>query len=99
MGASTTAIYPIEQNIEYVSMGLANEVGEVLGKIKKAIRDDIDIQTLRDQVKDELGDVLWYAAMLAFEFGLNLSEVANHNHQKLLDRKERQVIQGSGDNR
>ena len=47
----------------------------------------------------EIGDVLWYCARLASELDLSLSQIAEDNMKKLLDRKERGVIGGSGDNR
>ena len=52
-----------------------------------------------DEVKKELGDVLWYLANLANDLGYSLSEIAENNIEKLESRKERGVIQGSGDNR
>lgn len=50
-------------------------------------------------MSSEIGDVLWYAARLADELGLSLSQIAEDNMDKLLDRKARGVISGSGDNR
>ncbi len=47
----------------------------------------------------ELGDVLWYVSAAATELGVTLEEVANENLLKLYDRKQRGVLQGSGDNR
>jgi NTP pyrophosphatase (non-canonical NTP hydrolase) len=47
----------------------------------------------------ELGDVLWYVAQLATEAGLDLDEIAEDNLAKLLSRKQRNVLQGSGDTR
>ena len=38
----TTAVYPKEKEEEYLMIGLANEVGEVLGKYKKQVRGDGD---------------------------------------------------------
>ena len=37
-----TAVYPKEKEEEYLMIGLANEVGEVLGKYKKQVRGDGD---------------------------------------------------------
>jgi NTP pyrophosphatase (non-canonical NTP hydrolase) len=54
--AVKTAIYPIEAQVTYPAMGLANEAGEVLGKVKKIIRDGT---YNREDIVDELGDVLW----------------------------------------
>jgi len=46
-----------------------------------------------------LGDVLWYLAQVCTEINLSLDEVAEANIAKLLDRLERGVIKGDGDNR
>jgi len=53
----------------------------------------------RAALAKELGDVLWYAAQLATEAGLELDAIAEANLEKLLSRKERGVLQGSGDDR
>ena len=85
----------------YCALGLANEVGELLGKIKKLFRDkdgkfsDAD----RESIKQELGDVLWYWTQIATGFGLTIDEIAGANLVKLQDRQRRGVIGGSGDKR
>lgn len=101
---ATTAIYPGAGlgNIvarSYTGLGLANEAGEVAGKIKKWLRDGIPFAEVRAQVKGELGDVMWYVARVADEFGLELDDVARSNLDKLQDRKVRGVLGGSGDSR
>lgn len=94
--AVKTAIYPIEAQVTYPAMGLANEAGEVLGKVKKIIRDGT---YNREDIVDELGDVLWYAAALARDLDVSLTEVAHRNLEKLASREERGTLQGSGDKR
>ena len=47
----------------------------------------------------EIGDVLWYLAVLSDHLGLSFDDVAVVNLQKLADRKVRHAITGSGDNR
>lgn len=97
-----TAGYPaIGHRIIYPTLGLANEAGEVAGKIKKVFRDQdgqISVET-REALKAELGDVLWYIAQVATELNLSLDEVAEHNIEKLYSRLERGKIKGDGDNR
>lgn len=51
------------------------------------------------KIKKEIGDVLWYCAALANDFGLKLDDIAEQNINKLKSRKERGVISGSGDDR
>ena len=94
--AVKTAIYPIAAQVTYPAMGLANEAGEVLGKVKKIIRDG---KYNREDIIDELGDVMWYAAALARDLDVSLTEVAHRNLKKLEDRAARGVLQGSGDKR
>ena len=83
----------------YALLNLAAEAGEVLGKVAKHIRDSGDAEVLRQDIKKELGDVMWMVAAVASDFNLTLSEVCAHNIEKLNSRKERNVITGSGDNR
>ena len=94
--ASKTAIYPEQYKIVYPALGLAGEAGEVAEKVKKHIRDGV---LNVDDLKKELGDVLWYLAAIASDLGLKLDDVAEANLQKLRSRKARGVISGSGDNR
>ena len=97
-----TAAYPsIGHPVIYPTLGLANEAGEVAGKIKKVFRDrggEISPET-RDALKAELGDVLWYLAQVSTELGLSLDEVAEYNIIKLHDRLQRGAIRGDGDRR
>lgn len=99
--AEVTAVYPQDMRVIYPAMGLAGETGEVAEKVKKWIRDsnrEITPEFLL-LVKKEMGDVLWYLAALATDLGLTLDEIARHNIEKLADRKERNAIHGSGDER
>lgn len=95
--AKRTAIYPAHYWMYYLPLKLAGEAGEVAEKFGKWVRDGGDLNDA-DIVK-ELGDVLWYVAVLADALGYDLSEVAEANLAKLRSRMERGVIKGSGDNR
>jgi NTP pyrophosphatase (non-canonical NTP hydrolase) len=99
--AVSTAIYPNKYSIIYPALGLGGESGEVLEKVKKMIRDSDGMFTDESKlaIKKELGDVLWYVANLANDLNLELDDIANTNLEKLLSRKERGVLGGSGDNR
>ena len=90
----TTAIYPKKDAIAYLSLGLVSEAGEVAGKVKKQIRDGTE-----SNIASEIGDVLWYCAMLASELNVNLGKIMEDNLYKLNDRKTRGTLQGSGDSR
>ena len=97
-----TAIYPRRgENFIYPTLGLVGESGEVAEKVKKIIRDDKGKlnEEKRKEIEKELGDVLWYLAQLATELKLSLEDIAQLNLRKLQSRKERGVLQGSGDDR
>ena len=99
--AKTTAIYPREQAIIYPTLGLTGEAGEVANKVKKIIRDGTDKnnEDMVQAISSEIGDCLWYIAVLADDIGFKLSDIANINLEKLANRKKNGTIQGSGDNR
>ena len=100
--ALETAVYPNQgANFAYPTLGLVGEAGEVADKLKKVIRDNDGVLTdpVRDAVAKELGDVLWYLAVVAYEIDYDLDEIARMNIDKLNSRKERGVLSGSGDNR
>lgn len=85
----------------YPAIGLANESGELLGKIKKVYRDNGGVigNTRRTEMAAELGDILWYMAELATQLDFDLADIAAGNLTKLADRANRGVIGGGGDNR
>jgi NTP pyrophosphatase (non-canonical NTP hydrolase) len=99
--AEKTALYPEAYRTLYPALGLAGEAGEVANKVKKILRDHGGnlSPALREALLDELGDVLWYAALLARDLGASLEAVARANLAKLASRQARGVLGGEGDNR
>jgi len=98
--ANSTAIYDKKHQILYPALGLAGEAGEVANKVKKLIRDGYEKnKDYRTEISAELGDVLWYIAVLASDIGIELSDIATNNIIKLKDRQARGVIGGNGDTR
>lgn len=100
--------------LNYTVLGLANEAGELAGVLKKFYRDSGEDELVAqesfgdvmdaypdwaEKLAAELGDVLWYLAMVASEMNLNLSDVAQSNIDKLSQRQKNNTLHGSGDNR
>jgi NTP pyrophosphatase (non-canonical NTP hydrolase) len=96
--------------IAYNCIGFVGEAGEVANEIKKAIRNNGFVasgqylhknfavthgeDSRANKVADELGDSLWYLAMLAKECGYTLDEIASRNLDKLKQRHKDQVVVG-----
>jgi NTP pyrophosphatase (non-canonical NTP hydrolase) len=84
--------------VNYCALGLG-EAGECQGKLKKVWRGDVTLADQRDELLDEAGDTLWYITRMALELGSSLQELMDRNAAKVLGRKARGVIRGSGDSR
>ncbi len=91
--SATTAVYPgrkkdTMKSVNYLLHGLTGEAGETANKFKKLLREDREQLTDDDKLilMDELGDVLWYSALLADELGFSLECVMQYNRQKLSER-------------
>lgn len=84
------------ESLFIATAGLGGETGEVLEKLKKFVRDDkLDVSEL----EKELGDTLYYLLRIGNYFGLTLDSIIEANVKKLTDRRERNVVHGTGDNR
>lgn len=66
-------------------IGLGGEVGQLMAEYKKRERDREGYRAFREEVEEELGDILWYAATLARRNGLDLGSIAELNLEKTLD--------------
>ncbi len=77
------ALGPDERLVD-AAAGLAEEAGEVLGLVRKRVFQQRAAS--REQMVEELGDVLWCLAVTAHSLGIPLSEVASGNEAKLRAR-------------
>jgi NTP pyrophosphatase (non-canonical NTP hydrolase) len=73
-----------DQRLANAALGLTGEAGEVAEHVKKHLFHGTPID--RDAVVKELGDCLWYLAALAGALGVDLSDVAERNIEKLRRR-------------
>ena len=67
-------------------LGLVGEVGSLLAEYKKQLRDGATHRKFRDEVAEELGDILWYVSNVASKFDLSLEEIVSANLAKVEDR-------------
>lgn len=65
-------------------LGIAGESGEVADHIKKHVGHGHDLDHLK--VIKELGDVLWYVAVLARQMDISMDDIARLNITKLKAR-------------
>lgn len=105
--AMTTCL-PSCKNDMYMLLGLVEEVGELCGKVSKAIRKGhinindntikrvvgygYEIDELYESLLSEGGDCLWMLSGLFHSFGISLDDVAQYNLDKLAKRKEQGTI-------
>lgn len=88
---------------------IAGKVGKMIRKGQARIDDnditmyhgsDPEVDRQRElDLQKEAGDVLWQISGLCSVMGWSLDDIARQNLQKLADRQQRHVIDGSGDNR
>jgi len=97
---------------DHLTYGLSAEVGEIMSLMQKYARQDSRYWTedkdtffeqytplFKEKLFAEMGDVLWYLACLANHHGFPLSQIAQHNLEKLGNRKNNGTLRGNGDNR
>ncbi len=104
-----TAIFPDNAGLVYCALGMIGEAGEVAEKIKKLVRkhQTTDTTTLlaalseaeRIDLIKEVGDVIWYNSAFLRLIGSSFDECVDVNVEKLTSRRQRNLIDGAGDNR
>lgn len=95
-----TIVRAAASKLEFITLALCGETGELAEKVKKWMRGDYE---LTDEVKagmaKELGDILWHVSRAATLIGYSFSDIARMNNSKLAVRLDDNKIGGSGDNR
>ena len=72
-----------EKEILVWGLGIAGEAGDVAGCIKKTFAHD---NNQKDGIKENIGDTMWYAAMICNYFNWDFDEILKENVQKLKKR-------------
>lgn len=70
-----------QDQLANAGLGISDEAGEVAGLVKKMLYQGH--QANATKLADEMGDVLWYLALLATTMGFSLGDVAAANVKKL----------------
>ena len=80
--------YEVNESVKNVIpfLGISGEAGSVLSELKKHLRDGDSYTSFGKNLKQELGDVLWYISAIATQNGLSLEEIASENLTKIKDR-------------
>lgn len=87
-----------DKELERILLSIAGETGEICEYFKKFYRGDY-LTINYDDIGEEIGDILYYLAMLCNYLDISLDHTALKNLLKLQDRKNRNVIKGNGSNR
>ena len=97
-----TTLLPMKGTVDsdymYLLLGLPAEVGELLEIFAKGIRDGFGPDVKRRMGK-EIGDCLWFLAMIMDKASLRLDDAAKDNLNKLYMRAQNDTLRGSGDDR
>ena len=86
-----------DMSLEYGTVALCGEAGELANKVKKFWRGDGPLN--REDMLGELGDILWYTAYIAAALDMTLEDVARHNLAKIRARAATGTLRGNGDHR
>lgn len=84
--ASRTAneSFDFDRRLAVAALGLIGEAAEVSEAVKKYMGHGHELN--REKLIDEAGDVLWYVAELCTVLGVDMSDVATGNVEKLRKR-------------
>src|SRR5581483_9635196 len=81
-----TTDWAADKQIVVALLGLAGEVGTLATAYKKLLRDGPGYELYRDNVREELGDILWYLSTVGDKYGLSLADIAEGNLAKIGNR-------------
>lgn len=67
-------------------LGIIGELGSLVSEFKKMFRDGKSHTKFTENLREELGDVLWYVANIASKFNIDLEDIARFNLEKVRER-------------
>ena len=69
---------------DYLKLGISEEYGEIIGKVKRYCRGDYGKERFREQIKKELGDLTYYTAVYEEKIG-KIKEFREPKNRRLKD--------------
>lgn len=81
--ATATRFEDKDKEIITWGLGIAGEAGDVASCIKKTV---VHKNDQREGIKENIGDSMWYIAMICNHYGWDLSEILKLNIEKLKKR-------------
>jgi NTP pyrophosphatase (non-canonical NTP hydrolase) len=97
-GGVLKALDELAENLKKPSYGHAEALEHARYWIDKAFEVPVTDER-REKIIKELGDTLWYAAQICTELGVDMSDVAQINLDKLAARRAANKIHGEGSDR
>lgn len=75
-------IEPLEKKLSLGGLGVSGEAGEVADLIKKVLHHEVSLDSVKDKLIKEIGDVYWYLEYLCASIGVTSEQVKNENIKK-----------------
>ena len=91
-----TVVYDPYVAVEYCTLQIGGEAGEVLSARAKHLRKDFGYEEYKRRTVHECGGLIWHVARLLAELGVSLGDCATKNLEELKSRFERGVVRGDG---
>lgn len=89
----------IAKSIRKGEITIGGEAAVGIMENRPVVHDDTAYYFMCEELKKEAGDILWQLSGVCSVMGWNLGNIAQMNLDKLASRKQRNVIDGDGDNR
>lgn len=70
------------EKLLFLALGLSEEAGELDNSVKQFLRKNKN----KKEIKDSLGDILWYLAEISNYFNWSIEDIADENNRKLKKR-------------
>lgn len=85
------------EKILHAAIGIGTEAGEIMEAVLKYKQDGQELDVVN--IKEEVGDLMWYVAIILREFDLDLHEIMQNNINKLRARYGEKFSEERANNR